>query len=76
MNEVEDNDVFSPIMEIECDKCKKPVLMIQLTPSVVNFDVTCHRCGIKMEGTNFSHSKVRSNNVIDENMKRWQDKNK
>lgn len=69
----EEDNLFSPVMEIECDQCKKPVLIVQLTPSVLNFNVTCHRCGSKMEGENFSHR--RSARIMDENLKRWQNKN-
>lgn len=42
-------EIFGHPMEIECDNCKKPVMIIQLTQSIVHFKVTCHRCGTVIE---------------------------
>jgi len=69
------DDVFGPPMEIECDQCKKPLLNLQLTQSMVSFKATCHRCGTIVEAENWNQPADHFRRVEDENLKRWQNKN-
>jgi hypothetical protein len=36
---------IGPELEIRCPNCKTLCLVLRLTKSVLNFDVTCHHCG-------------------------------
>lgn len=74
MGKQREPEIYGPVMEIECDKCKRPIAILQLTPSFITFSIKCHRCGEVVEAENWNHPGP-PRKIEDESYRGWQDKN-
>ena len=71
MGKQREPEIYGPVMEIECDKCKKPVMILQMTPSMITFSVKCHRCGTVLEAKDWNHPGT-PRKIEDEYYQKWQ----